>query len=68
MIAMESQLITVREAARLRAVSRQSVYDLIARGKLATIRQHGRILLRRADVERFEPAPAGRPRGKAQKQ
>jgi len=50
------------EAARLRGVSRQAIARLIKKGRFRVLRIAGKTLLRRTDVEAFEPEPAGRPR------
>jgi excisionase family DNA binding protein len=53
--------ISQAEAARLRGVSRQAIARLVQRGRLKVLRIGGRALVRRKDIERFEPEPAGRP-------
>lgn len=53
--------ISQSEAARLRRVSRQAIARLVQRGRLKVLRIGGRALVRRKDIERFEPESAGRP-------
>lgn len=53
--------ISQAEAARLRGVSRQAIARLVQRERLPVLKIGGRSLVRRADVERFTPKPAGRP-------
>jgi excisionase family DNA binding protein len=57
-----NEWISQAEAARLRGVSRQAIALLVKKGRLATIKVGGRLLVRRKDVEDFTPDPAGRPR------
>lgn len=59
-----SDWISLSEAARLRGVSRQAISKLVKKGRLKTITIGGHILVRRADVEGFEPLEAGRPKAK----
>ena len=56
-----SDLITQAEAARLRGVTREAIYDLVARGRLEAIEIGGKKFVRRSDVLSFELRPAGRP-------
>lgn len=51
------------EAARLREVSSQAIAKLVAKGRLATLEIAGKTLVRKAEVEAFQPARGGRPRG-----
>jgi excisionase family DNA binding protein len=57
-------LITQAEAARIRAVSREAIYDLVARGKLKVVEIGGHKFVRRRDVENYEPQAGGRPASK----
>lgn len=50
------------DAARLRGVSRQAIARLVERGRVRTLTVGGRTFVNRADVQAFEPKPAGRPR------
>lgn len=50
------------EAARSRQVSKQAISKLVRNGRIRSIKIGGHILVNRADVEAFEPKPAGRPR------
>jgi len=54
--------ISQAEAARLRGVTRQAIARLVKRERLRTLEIGGHTLVHRADVESFEPHPAGRPR------
>ena len=53
------QLITVSEAAKVRGISRISMYDLMERGRLRTIEFGGKKFLIRKEVEDFERAKPG---------
>jgi excisionase family DNA binding protein len=53
--------ISQAEAARLRGVSRQAIARLIKRGRVGVLKIGGRLLVRRQDIEQFEPEPPGRP-------
>ncbi len=58
-------LISQKDAAELRGVSKSAISDLIKRGRLQTVIVAGRPLLRRSEVEAFEPQqgwPKGKPR------
>lgn len=60
--AMQGDLIPVSEAAALRGVARNSIYDLIQRGRLRTVDLYGRTFLYRSEIENFEkqkPGPKG---------
>jgi excisionase family DNA binding protein len=54
-------LITQAEASRIRGVSREAIYDLVARGKLSVVEIGGQKFLRRSEVENYKPQRAGRP-------
>ncbi len=54
-------LITQAEAARLRGVSREAIYGLVARKKLQVIEIGGQKFVRRSDVENYTPEIGGRP-------
>ena len=56
-----ADLITQAEAARIRGVSREAIYGLVARGKLATVEIGGQKFLRRSEVAKYEPETGGRP-------
>jgi hypothetical protein len=57
--------ISQAEAARIRAVSKQAIADLIKRGRLSKVTVAGRTLVLRAEVEAFTAQPKlGRPRMK----
>ena len=56
-------LITQAEAARIRGVSREAIYDLVARGKLKVVEIGGQKFVSRSEVERYEPQAGGRPAG-----
>ena len=55
------ELISISEAARIRKVSHTAIQDLIKRDKLTVVAVGGRRLLRRGEVESFQPEPVGRP-------
>jgi len=52
-------------AARIRGVSQQAIKILIVRGWLQSFKIGGKILVRRSEVESFEPMPIGRPSKKS---
>lgn len=54
-------LITQAAAARLRGVSREAIYGLVARGKLSTVEIGGQKFVRRSEVENYTPEAGGRP-------
>ncbi len=56
-----NDLITQAEAARIRGVSREAVYGLVARGKLTVVEIGGQKFLKRSEVESYQPEPGGRP-------
>ena len=60
-------LITQAEAANLRGVTREAIYNLVARGRLQTVEIGGQKFVRRSDVLNFEVLPAGRPPESARK-
>lgn len=49
------------EAARIRAVSRQSIWQLVRRGRLRSVGPVRRVLVLRSEVEGFVELPKGRP-------
>ena len=51
--------ITRSEAARLRKVSRQAIWDLVNRKRVTTMVVHGRIYLSRAELLNFKRRPRG---------
>ncbi|MBA3804113.1 MAG: helix-turn-helix domain-containing protein [Acidobacteria bacterium] len=58
-------LITQAEAARLRNVSREAIYGLVARGKLGVVEIGGQKFVRRSEVEGYQPEVGGRPKTQA---
>ena len=60
-------LITQAEAAKLRDVTREAIYNLVSRGRLKTVEIGGQKFVRRSEVLDFEALPAGRPAGSARK-
>ena len=54
--------ISQAEAARIRRVSRQAIARLIRKGRFQTLKIGGKVLLRRSEVESYEPEQPGRPR------
>lgn len=49
------------EAAELRGVSRQAIFQLVQKGRFRTLEIGGRTLVYREDVLSFEPDKGGRP-------
>ena len=56
-----SNWISQAEAARLRGVSRQAIYDLVQRGRLRTVEVGNHTLVCRKEVQEFSPKTGGRP-------
>jgi excisionase family DNA binding protein len=56
-----NDLITQAEAARLRGVSREAIYGLVARRKLSVVEIGGQRFVRRSEVESYTPEVGGRP-------
>ena len=56
-----ADLISQAKAAKLRGVSRASINELVARGRLQTVEIAGKVFLYRSEVEAFEPSKGGRP-------
>lgn len=54
-------LITQAEAARIRNVSREAIYRLVARGKLQVVEIGGQKFVSRSEVENYKPEVGGRP-------
>jgi len=54
-------LITQAEAARMRNVSREAIYGLVARRKLNVVEIGGQKFVRRSEVESYTPEIGGRP-------
>jgi hypothetical protein len=54
-------LISQAEAGKLRGVTREAIYNLVARGRLQTVEIGGQKFVRRSEVLNFEALPAGRP-------
>jgi len=61
------QWISQAQAAKLRGVTRQAISLLVRKGRFQTLSIGGKTLLRRAEVEEFQPKPPGPLRGKRQK-
>ena len=62
---MDNDLLTPKEAARFKGVSRAGVYSAIAEGRLQYIRILGRIAIKREHLLAWTPVRyAGRPKGK----
>lgn len=60
----DQQYLTPDEAARLKGVSRTTIYSAIADGRLPHTRMLGRLALRKADVLAWVPRRyTGRPKG-----
>jgi hypothetical protein len=47
------------DAAKMRGVTRQAIADLVRKGRFTTLSIGGRTLLKRSEVEEFEPKPPG---------
>lgn len=56
-----SAWISQAAAAQMRGISRQAIADLVARKRLRTLEIGGKILVHRADIEKFTPKPPGPP-------
>jgi excisionase family DNA binding protein len=54
--------ISQAEAARIRGVSRQAISRLIQKGRFKTLEIGGRVLVKKSEVDAFEPEQPGRPR------
>jgi excisionase family DNA binding protein len=54
--------ISQAEAARIRGVSRQAIAKLVKTKRIRVMSLGGHTLVHRADLSRYEPAKAGRPR------
>jgi len=55
-------------AAKIRGVTRQAIARLLAKGRFTTLSIGGKVLLKRSEVEEFEPKPPGpSPRAKSSK-
>ena len=59
-------LITQAEAARLRNVSREAIYGLVARRKLNVVEIGGQKFVRLSEVESYIPEIGGRPLNKSE--
>jgi excisionase family DNA binding protein len=57
------ELLTVEQAAERRGVAPTTIYKAVADGRLPAQRLFGRVLIRIADADAFEPLPRGGPRG-----
>jgi hypothetical protein len=62
-----SDLITQKEAAKIRGVSPQSINDLVKRGKLRTFTIGDRKFLLRPEVKAYKAEKGGRPRKESSK-
>ena len=54
-----AQWMSQAEAAEMRGVTRQAIADLVKKGRFTTLSIGGRTLLKRSEVEDFEPRPPG---------
>lgn len=57
-------LITQKDAAKIRGVSPQSINYLVKRDKLKTVTIRDRKYLLKSEVKKFKPSPPGRPKKK----
>jgi excisionase family DNA binding protein len=63
-----NDLISQAEAARLRNVTREAIYGLVARGRLKIVEIGGQKFVRRTDVLNYKEGRAGRPSTKGNKE
>lgn len=56
-----NDLISQAQAARIRNVSREAIYQLVTRGKLKVTEIGGQKFLSRREVENYKPELGGRP-------
>ena len=62
-------LVTIAQAAKMKGVSRSAIYLAIAEGRLPRQQVLGRLVLKRNNVEAWQPQPHnGRPKGIAMSQ
>lgn len=62
------QWISQAQAAKLRGVSRQAIERLVRKGRFETLSIGGKTLLKRSEIEEFQPKPPGpSPKGKRPK-
>jgi hypothetical protein len=54
-----AQWVSQAEAAEMRGVTRQAIADLVGKARFTTLSIGGKTLLRRSEVEAFEPKPPG---------
>jgi excisionase family DNA binding protein len=57
----EEDLITVREAAKLRGVSRARIHQWLQGGRLTRYEKYEKILVSKSELLAIEALPAGRP-------
>jgi excisionase family DNA binding protein len=55
-----SAWISQSEAARLRGVSREAIYNLVKKNRFMTFKIGDKTLINREDVENYQPQPSGR--------
>jgi excisionase family DNA binding protein len=55
-----SAWISQSEAARLRGVSREAIYNLVKKNRFATFKIGDKTLINREEVENYQPQPSGR--------
>ena len=55
-----SAWISQSEAARLRGVSREAIYNLVKKNRFTTFKIGDKTLINREDVEKYQPQPSGR--------
>lgn len=58
--APERMAYRVREAAEVLAISRSRFYELVAEGRIRTLKEGARTLVRRSELERYLDALEGR--------
>jgi hypothetical protein len=54
-----TEWISQAEAARLRGLSRQAISQLVKRGRVTKLEIAGKTLVRRSDIEKFQPDKPG---------
>lgn len=53
--------ISQKQAAEIRGVTRQAINELVQKGRFETLEVGGRTLIKRNEVEDYEPKKGGRP-------
>jgi excisionase family DNA binding protein len=53
--------ISQKQAAEIREVTRQAIYELVQKGRFETLEVGGKTLLKREDVKNYKSKKGGRP-------